>query len=82
MTRGGDRAARSSRSLQGTTARGLPPATAAKLSKKVLKLIPSNVAWLVDVPIAKPPHLNDVTCNLIKGINKLTSRRNYMHYSS
>jgi hypothetical protein len=51
------------------TARGLPPARAAKFCKKILKLIPSNVAWLVDMPIAKPPHLNDVTCKLRRYIN-------------
>ena len=61
VTSGGDLAARSRRSLQGSTARGLSAATAARLSRKSLKPRPSNVAWFVEMPIAKPPHLNEVT---------------------
>lgn len=62
LTRGGDRAARSCLSWQGVTASGLLAASAARLSKKVLKLRPSKVVWLVVNPIAKPPHLKVVNC--------------------
>ena len=62
MTRGGDRAARRCLSWQGVTGRGMLEARAARLSKKVLKLRPSKVVWLLEMPITKPPHLNDVTC--------------------
>lgn len=65
VTNGGDLAARSRRSLQGLTARGLSAARAAKLSKKSLKPRPSNVAWFIEMPIEKPPHLNEVTCTII-----------------
>lgn len=64
VTRGGDRAARSCRSWQGMTAKGLLEAKAARLSKKVLKLKPSKAVLLVENPIANPPHLNDVTLPL------------------
>lgn len=79
MTRGGDRAASRRRSLHGMIARGLSAARAAKLSKNTLKLKPSNVAWFVDVPIEKPPHLNDVTCKTIFNSyaeNKKLKRKN------
>lgn len=61
VTRGGDRAARRCLSWQGVTGMGLLAATAARFSKKILKLRPSSVVWLVEIPSAKPPQLNDVT---------------------
>lgn len=64
LMRGGDRAARRFLSWQGVTAKGLLAASAARLFKKVLKLRPSKVVWLVVKPIAKPPHSKDVTCML------------------
>ena len=60
---GGDLAARRWRSLQGVVARGLSAAKEAKFCRKVLKLMPSKVAWFVATPIAKPPHLKDVNCS-------------------
>ena len=62
VTHGGDRAARRCLSWQGMTTKGFLEAIEAMLSRKVLKLRPSKVVWLVEMPIAKPPHLKDVTC--------------------
>ena len=62
VTRGGDRAARSCLSLQGVITSGLSAAKEARFSKNILKLNPSKVAWLLVTPMAKPPHLNEVTC--------------------
>ncbi|RDY07664.1 hypothetical protein CR513_08184, partial [Mucuna pruriens] len=62
VTRGGDRAAKRCLSWHGVTANGFLADSEAMLSRKLLKLRPSNVVWLVEKPIAKPPHLKDVTC--------------------
>ena len=62
VTRGGERALRRVRSLHGGVDKGFSLRREAKLSRNVLKLSPSNVVWFVEIPIANPPHLNDVTC--------------------
>ncbi|GER44643.1 [Citrate [pro-3S]-lyase] ligase [Striga asiatica] len=58
---GGDRAARRRRSRQGRTASCRPSAKHwdARFSVKAFALRPSNRTWFTDMPIARPPHLND-----------------------
>jgi len=48
-------------------------ANEARLSKKILKLTPSKIAWFVVKPIAKPPHLKDVSCEEINAISLVSN---------
>jgi len=73
LTCGGDRAARSCLSWKGVTVNCMLVANEARLSKKILKLTPSKIAWFVVKPIAKPPHLKDVSCEEINAISLVSN---------